>query len=106
MLGHRILPQGVIGNSVVAVLGICYILDTLLARLAVDEASVEVRTLTGAQILYRKSDPEARANTGAEISISPLFQPTPAMPETHTFCWATEMELLRFPATTIGITAP
>jgi hypothetical protein len=44
MLGHRILPQGVIGNSVVAVLGICYILDTLLARLAVDEASVEVRT--------------------------------------------------------------
>jgi len=54
-------------NFAVVVLGVCGILDVLLARLSLDPDFAEVRTLTGAEILYRKPDPEARMNTGAEI---------------------------------------
>src|ERR1019366_7012904 len=46
---------------------LCHILDALLQRLSVDEDAIEVRTLSGVDILWRNPNPEARAKLETEI---------------------------------------
>jgi hypothetical protein len=58
---------GAAAHAVVVLIGLCMILDALVARLSLDEDAIEIRRLNGTAVLWRKREEEARAKSEPEI---------------------------------------
>jgi hypothetical protein len=57
----------VAAHAAVVLIGLCMILDALVARLSLDEDAIEIRRLNGTVVLWRKHEDEARAKSEPEI---------------------------------------